>query len=325
MADASFVWFCLRTETDFNRRIVLVGQVETGLDVVELKFVGDQRLNLDHPLDHGTQGLGAPYIALLLGVVHEAGIDKFHPVVMPAADIQRDRLRDPAVEHELAVVFEHFRRRVEGIRGSGRLNDDVRADTAGPLLSYTFPLYTYFLFYGIPLLQKRCDSVSGILKTQITWKAHRRQVSTAPIKPETVEAPPTAPKRTTVFIKAKVLSTYTQTCAGRMNPVWAALLGLDTGTLEYKPYFDLVKRAERDIKAGEPLGTDHDLKLKAMIVPATRRAPASAVPGHMITGNVAVRDILEFRQIIEWLLKFFEAQPICQGAFIIRCYIFSFD
>ncbi len=71
----------------------------------------------------------------------------------------------------------------------------------------------------------------------------------------------------------------------------AALLGLDTGTLEYKPYYDLIKRAERDIKAGEPLGTDHDLKLKAMIVPATRRALDSAVPGHMITGNVAVRDI----------------------------------
>lgn len=71
----------------------------------------------------------------------------------------------------------------------------------------------------------------------------------------------------------------------------AALLGLDTGTLEYKPYFDLVKHAERDIKAGELFGNDHDLKLKAMIVPATRRAPASAVPGHMITGNVAIRDI----------------------------------
>lgn len=71
----------------------------------------------------------------------------------------------------------------------------------------------------------------------------------------------------------------------------AALLGIDTGTLEYFPSYDLVKRAERDIKAGEPLGNDHDLKLKALIIPATKKGPNNPVPGHMITGNTAKVDI----------------------------------
>ncbi len=47
-----FLW----TEADFNRRIVLIGQIKSGLDVVELKFVGNQRFNLNHSLCHGTQG-----------------------------------------------------------------------------------------------------------------------------------------------------------------------------------------------------------------------------------------------------------------------------
>lgn len=71
----------------------------------------------------------------------------------------------------------------------------------------------------------------------------------------------------------------------------AALLGLDTGGLNYLPKFDLVKRAERDILKGEPLGNDHDLNLKALIVDSTKRAPKSYVPGHMVTGNIAVRNI----------------------------------
>lgn len=71
----------------------------------------------------------------------------------------------------------------------------------------------------------------------------------------------------------------------------AALLETDTGSLEYHPHFDMVKRAEADIKAGELLGNDHDLRLKALIVPSTKRGPDSAVPGHMLTGNRAVRDI----------------------------------
>lgn len=71
----------------------------------------------------------------------------------------------------------------------------------------------------------------------------------------------------------------------------AALLGLDTGGLNYLPRYDLVKRAERDILAGESLGNDHDFKLKALIVPSTKKSSSTYVPGHMVTGNMAVRDI----------------------------------
>lgn len=71
----------------------------------------------------------------------------------------------------------------------------------------------------------------------------------------------------------------------------AALLGTDTGTLEYIPRFDLVKKALCDIPAGEVLGNDHDLRLKAMIKPASPKAPDNPIPAHMITGNRAARDI----------------------------------
>ena len=57
------------------------------------------------------------------------------------------------------------------------------------------------------------------------------------------------------------------------------------------PSYDLVKRAERDIKAGEVLGNDHDLKLKVLIIPATKKGPNNPVPGHMITGDTAKVDI----------------------------------
>lgn len=68
-------------------------------------------------------------------------------------------------------------------------------------------------------------------------------------------------------------------------------LGLDTGSTEYRPDFDLVKYANCDIKAGDTLGNDHDLRLTANIVPSTKIAPSSAVPAHMITGNIAREDI----------------------------------
>lgn len=71
----------------------------------------------------------------------------------------------------------------------------------------------------------------------------------------------------------------------------AGLLGLDTGSLEYKPRYDLVKKAARDIKAGEIFGNDHDNKLKAMILPASKRAATNPIPGHMLDGNKAKVDI----------------------------------
>lgn len=71
----------------------------------------------------------------------------------------------------------------------------------------------------------------------------------------------------------------------------AGLLGMDTGSLEYKPCFDLVKVAARDIKAGEIFGNDHDEKLMAEIRPAAKLADHNAIPGHMLDGNAARVDI----------------------------------
>jgi len=71
----------------------------------------------------------------------------------------------------------------------------------------------------------------------------------------------------------------------------AGLLGMDTGSLEYLPRFDLVKKAARDIKAGEVFGNDHDSKTQALILPACKRAEDNPIPGHMLDGNRAKVDI----------------------------------
>jgi predicted homoserine dehydrogenase-like protein len=71
----------------------------------------------------------------------------------------------------------------------------------------------------------------------------------------------------------------------------AGLLNLDTGSLEYKPKFDLVKRASRDIRAGEILGNDHDYSMEALIVPAATMEDGNPIPGHLITGNRVKVDI----------------------------------
>lgn len=69
------------------------------------------------------------------------------------------------------------------------------------------------------------------------------------------------------------------------------LLGMDTGGLDYRPSYDLVKRAARDIARGEVFGNDHDEKISALMLPTTRRADGNPVPGHMLNGNRARVDI----------------------------------
>lgn len=71
----------------------------------------------------------------------------------------------------------------------------------------------------------------------------------------------------------------------------AGLLGMDTGTDDYRPHFDLVKVAARDIAAGEVFGNDHSPQLTARIVPASSIASGGPAAAHLLTGNVATRDI----------------------------------
>lgn len=71
----------------------------------------------------------------------------------------------------------------------------------------------------------------------------------------------------------------------------SGLLGMDTGSLEYLPRYDLIKKAARDIKSGEVFGNDHDEKLTALILPATKRSNDNPIPAHMLDGNRAMVDI----------------------------------
>ncbi|RCW74414.1 SAF domain-containing protein [Pseudorhodoferax soli] len=74
----------------------------------------------------------------------------------------------------------------------------------------------------------------------------------------------------------------------------AGLLGLDTGSDDYRPRFDLVKVAAHDIAAGEVFGNDHSQQLKARIVPARpigARGDGTAACAHLLTGNRAAVDI----------------------------------
>ena len=67
----------------------------------------------------------------------------------------------------------------------------------------------------------------------------------------------------------------------------AGLLGLDTGSDNYLPRWDLVKLAAEDIAADDTFGNDHSLQTRARIRSATPVAPGNAACAHLLTGNRA--------------------------------------
>ncbi|MBD8556154.1 flagellar biosynthesis protein FlgA [Rhizobium sp. CFBP 8762] len=71
----------------------------------------------------------------------------------------------------------------------------------------------------------------------------------------------------------------------------AGLLGINTGSDDYQPRYDLVKVAAHDIKAGEVFGNDHSPQTTARIVPAIPIASGNAACAHLLTGNRASIDI----------------------------------
>jgi predicted homoserine dehydrogenase-like protein len=71
----------------------------------------------------------------------------------------------------------------------------------------------------------------------------------------------------------------------------AGLLGLNTGSDDYLPRYDLIKVANQDIKAGDVFGNDHSHQLSARIVPAQAIAPGHYASAHLLTGNRARADI----------------------------------
>ncbi|MCD2185004.1 NAD(P)H-dependent oxidoreductase [Rhizobium sp. GN54] len=71
----------------------------------------------------------------------------------------------------------------------------------------------------------------------------------------------------------------------------AGLLGIDTGSDDYRPRYDLAKVAARDIRAGETFGNDHNPMMTARIIPAVPVAPGNPACAHLLTGNRAKVDI----------------------------------
>lgn len=67
----------------------------------------------------------------------------------------------------------------------------------------------------------------------------------------------------------------------------AGLLGLDTGSDDFLPRFDLVKVANEDIAAGDVFGNDHSHQLLAKIIPAVPVAAGNPACAHLLTGNRA--------------------------------------
>lgn len=68
-------------------------------------------------------------------------------------------------------------------------------------------------------------------------------------------------------------------------------LGISTGSTDYKPRYDLVKKVVEDVPCGEVLGNDHDLRMEAMLMPAAAKSPKAPVPAHILNGCRTVKDI----------------------------------
>lgn len=71
----------------------------------------------------------------------------------------------------------------------------------------------------------------------------------------------------------------------------AALLGVATGPEAYRPRFDVLRRAARDLEAGTVLGGDHSPDTEVFVGPAAPVAEGRALPSHLGTGNRLVRSV----------------------------------
>ena len=65
----------------------------------------------------------------------------------------------------------------------------------------------------------------------------------------------------------------------------------------YCQRYDIVQEAAVDLKAGETLGNDHDVRLLTHIVPAQPVSPESLMPAHMLSGRKLLRDVPRGRMI----------------------------
>ena len=71
----------------------------------------------------------------------------------------------------------------------------------------------------------------------------------------------------------------------------AGLLGIATGSREYRQSYDIVQEAKTDLKAGDVMGNDHDPRLLTRMVPASPIAAGGPVPAHLLNGRALLRDV----------------------------------
>ena len=71
----------------------------------------------------------------------------------------------------------------------------------------------------------------------------------------------------------------------------AALLGVGTGATDYRPRFDVLTRAARDLEAGTVLGGDHSPETEAFVGPAASLADGRPLPAHLANGNRLLRPV----------------------------------
>jgi predicted homoserine dehydrogenase-like protein len=73
----------------------------------------------------------------------------------------------------------------------------------------------------------------------------------------------------------------------------AVLLGVSTGSADYRPRYDLIKSGTRGLKAGEVLGGDNDSSLRAELVPAVPLRDGLPLAAHLMTGRKLKRDVAD--------------------------------
>ena len=71
----------------------------------------------------------------------------------------------------------------------------------------------------------------------------------------------------------------------------AALLGIPTGGDTYIPKYDMVRKAEIDLKAGYIMGDDHDRSLETLMIPSKKMADGTPISGHIAEGHKLLVDV----------------------------------
>ena len=71
----------------------------------------------------------------------------------------------------------------------------------------------------------------------------------------------------------------------------AGLLHVATGSRAYEQKYDIVQEAKTDLKAGDKMGSDHDVRLLTHMVPASPIDKKGPIPAHMLNGRTLKCDV----------------------------------